>query len=92
MFYLRERRFWQVELSFTDIVAVFPSLQVNSVVVYYTIDRYKTLTPYREDKDAVGLGLFTKTIGNTTFDNITSTYKYPKGTRTATGSKCQHSK
>uniref|UniRef100_A0A3Q1J638 Transglutaminase-like domain-containing protein n=1 Tax=Anabas testudineus TaxID=64144 RepID=A0A3Q1J638_ANATE len=67
--------------------------EVNSVVISWTINRYKTLTETSVDKNMVGKGLFTKAMGNTTFDNIMSTYKYPKGythTHTATTSKHQH--
>ncbi|KAA8579607.1 hypothetical protein FQN60_006700, partial [Etheostoma spectabile] len=55
---------------------------VNSDVVYSKRDRYGTLTPYRVERDYIGKGVFTKSVGSDSPNNITHTYKYPIDLRT----------
>ncbi|XP_029005272.1 coagulation factor XIII A chain-like [Betta splendens] len=55
--------------------------EVNSVVVSSTIDRYKKVTPFDVNHNYVGKAVLTKAIGSTSSENITISYKYPKGSR-----------
>ncbi|XP_034720739.1 coagulation factor XIII A chain-like [Etheostoma cragini] len=51
--------------------------EVNSDVIYSKRDRYGTLTPYRVERDYIGKGVFTKSLGSDSPNDITHTYKYP---------------
>ncbi|XP_078018791.1 coagulation factor XIII A chain-like [Epinephelus lanceolatus] len=59
--------------------AGFVFAEVNSDVVFHKRDRYGVLTPYRVEKTHIGQAVYTKSVGNNSYNDITHTYKFPEG-------------
>ncbi|KAM9777189.1 coagulation factor XIII A chain-like [Neosynchiropus ocellatus] len=59
--------------------AGFVFAEVNSDVVFWNLDRYGNMKPFRVDKTHVGRVICTQAVGSGAAQDVTSLYKHPEG-------------